>query len=385
MSRAMKTAQKSIALISPYAASVVPFRGRLIRSLLDDGVKVFVLAPDYTTVTRNSIAALGADTIEYTLNRTGINPFDDVSTLKSLALFLRKSKPDVVLTYQTKPNIYGTMAAKLSGVRKSYALIEGLGFAFTQGESNIKKRVLEMILKRLYKYSLSYAENVFFLNPDDLSDFVNMGLVVRSKAVLLGGIGVDLDKWPPGDPVLQPLTFTLVGRLLKEKGVLEFIEAAKRVKLLHQKVKFLLIGPLDTNPGSVDRAYVLRWVDEGVIEWIPWTDDVRSYIGRTSVFVLPSYREGVPRSTQEAMAMAKPIITTDVPGCRETVVNGVNGFLVPPRDAKALAAAMVKFINEPQQIERMGRESRRLAEERFDEIKFNKKLIAHISKPWRAR
>jgi lipopolysaccharide/colanic/teichoic acid biosynthesis glycosyltransferase len=186
---------------------------------------------------------------------------------------------------------------------------------------------------------------------------------------LLGGIGVPLEEWPPAPPHLEPLTFTLIARLLREKGVREFAEAARRVKARHPGVRFLLIGPLDTNPGAIPEAEVRSWVEEGILEWIPWTEDVRPYLRETSVYVLPSYREGVPRSTQEAMAMARPVITTDAPGCRETVIPGVNGFLVPPRDPEALAQAMMKFLEEPHLVERMGKESRRLAEERFDAAK----------------
>jgi len=261
------------------------------------------------------------------------------------------------------------------------ALIEGLGYAFVEGgvPSSLKRRLLRTGLKHLYRLALARAHKVFFLNPDDLSLFTEEGLVIPSKAVLLGGIGVDLEEWSPAPPHLAPMTFTLIARLLREKGVREFVEAARRVKARHPEVRFLLIGPLDTNPGAIGEAEVRRWVEEGLLEWVPWTDDVRPYLRRTSVYVLPSYyREGVPRSTQEAMAMARPVITTDAPGCRETVVHGVNGFLVPPRNAEALAEAMEEFVREPGLIERMGQESRRLAEERFEMRKVNTKLIAHL-------
>ncbi|WP_245563406.1 glycosyltransferase family 4 protein [Thermus antranikianii] len=216
------------------------------------------------------------------------------------------------------------------------------------------------------------------MNPDDLNEFVSQGLVRKEKAVLLGGIGVPLEEWPPAPPHLEPVTFTLIARLLREKGVREFAEAARRIKGNYPEVRFLLIGPLDTNPGAIRESEVRSWVEEGLLEWVPWTEDVRPYLRQTSVYVLPSYREGVPRSTQEAMAMARPVITTDAPGCRETVVPGVNGFLVPPRDAQVLAEAMERFIHEPDLIVRMGQESRRLAEERFDARKVNERFLKEL-------
>ncbi|MCS7241048.1 MAG: glycosyltransferase family 4 protein, partial [Candidatus Bipolaricaulota bacterium] len=183
---------------------------------------------------------------------------------------------------------------------------------------------------------------------------------------------------PPAPPHLSPPTFTLIARLLREKGVREFAEAARRVKEEYPQARFLLIGPLDTNPGAIREEEVRGWVKDGILEWVPWTEDVRPYLAQTSVYVLPSYREGVPRSTQEAMAMARPVITTDVPGCRETVVNGVNGFLVPPRNPQALIQAMKRFLQEPKLVVRMGLESRRLAEDRFDARKASLRLLWHL-------
>ena len=317
--------------------------------------------------------------LHYPLKRTSISPLADLKTLLSLAVSLAHSQPHLVLTFQPKPNVYGILAAALARVPLRAAVVEGLGFAFTPGEDTLKKRLVRAVLKVLYRLSFAFAHKVFFLNPDDLKEFVSQGLVRPEKAVLLGGIGVPLEEWPPAPPHLEPLTFTLIARLLKEKGVREFAEAARRVKAKHPEARFLLIGPLDTNPGAIPEEEVRSWVGEGVLEWIPWTDDVRPYLRQTSVYVLPSsYREGVPRSTQEALAMARPVITTDAPGCRETVVDGVNGFLVPPRDPEALAEAMERFIQDPSLVEQMGWESRKLAEERFDAYKINARLLSEL-------
>jgi len=176
--------------------------------------------------------------------------------------------------------------------------------------------------------------------------------------------------------VLEPITFTLAARLLREKGIVEFAQAAQRIKQHYPNTRFLLLGRLDTNPGALREHEVRQWAEAGILEWHGHVPDVRPYFAQTSVYVLPSYREGVPRSTQEAMAMARPVITTDAPGCRETVIDGVNGFLVPPRDVDALVRAMERFILQPELIITMGQASRKLAEERFDVHKINQRILA---------
>jgi glycosyltransferase involved in cell wall biosynthesis len=234
---------------------------------------------------------------------------------------------------------------------------------------------LRGVVTQLYKHSLRFARVVFLLNPDDMALFVNGGMVDRSKVRLLNGIGLKLDHYQLAPPVQQPLVFILIGRLLREKGLYDYLEAARRVKASHPDVRFLVLGGVDMNPSSISEAEVRTWVDEGTIEWPGQVSDVRGWIAESSVFVLPSYREGLPRSTQEVMAMGRPVITTDVPGCRETVVEGLNGYLVPVRDSNALAQAMLRFVREPELIAVMGRESRRMAEERFDVNQINAQIL----------
>ena len=367
-----------VMIVVPYSQTVPQFRGPLLRHLRRRGWEVILAAPDCPGELSSFLEALNVKCVTYPLSRTGVNPLEDFRTLLALWRLIRRERPSLVLTFQPKPNIYGVLAAGLAGVPRRAAVVEGLGFAFTDGEGGPKKRLLRFVVKFLYKVAFSFSHKVFFLNPDDLAEFVRQGLVPRERAVLLGGIGVPLEEWPPAPPHLNPFTFTLVARLLREKGVLEFVAAARRVKALYPETRFLLIGPLDTNPGAIREEEVRAWVEEGVVEWVPWAEDVRPYLRQTSVYVLPSYREGVPRSTQEALAMARPVITTDAPGCRETVIPGVNGFLVPPRDAEALAIAMKRFIQDPSLVERMGRESRKLAEERFDANTKNAQMLAHL-------
>lgn len=367
-----------ICIIGNQAFSLINFRGSLIEYMVGYGFEVFALAPDYDKDTRKVVQSLGAKPVDYSLSRTGMNPAKDASDVLRLALLLRRLKPDITLSYAIKPVIYGTFAAWLVRTPKRFAMVEGLGYVFAspEGAEMIKRRALRGAVRILYAMALRSANLVFFLNQDDIDEFSKSRTIPLAKAFLLGGIGVDLDEWTPAPIVTEPVTFLLAARLLREKGIAVYAEAARLIKQRHQYVRFILIGSLDTNPGALSRKEVEVWVAKGILEWPGRVPDVRLWMAKASVFVLPSYyREGVPRSTQEAMAMARPVITTDAPGCRETVVDGKNGFLVPARDAKALAEAMERFILQPELIERMGEASRKMAEERFDVHKVNRLIL----------
>ncbi len=366
-----------LAIISNQAFSLINFRGPLIRDLVEAGVRVDALAPDFSDETRAAVAALGARPVDYSLTRAGMNPLRDCVDTLRLAWLLRRMRPDATLGYFIKPVIFGTFAAWLARVRRRYTMIEGLGFVFTEGGEPmpLRRRVLRSVVRGLYRAALAQAHCVVFLNREDVTDFVHAGLVSADKARCLGGIGVDLAQWTSAPAVTAPVTFVLVARLLREKGIAEFVEAAARVKRAHPGVRFVLLGGLDPNPGGLSQAEIESWVRGGLIEW-PGHVPVRSWLAQASVFVLPSYyREGVPRSTQEAMAMARPVITTDAPGCRDTVVEGENGFLVPVRNVDVLVERMLVFVREPALIESMGQRSRALAEARFDVRRSNAALM----------
>ena len=239
--------------------------------------------------------------------------------------------------------------------------------------------MLKALVSALYALGFSACHKVFFQNADDVTEVTKAGLISRDKVVLLSGSGVDLDRLTPQPAVETPPTFLLMARLLKEKGIVEFVQAARVLRRDHPQARFLLLGGVDTNPGGLAEADVVAWRSEGVIEWLGHVADVRPWIAAASVFVLPSYREGKPRSTQEAMAMARPVVTTDAPGCRDTVEEGVNGFMVPVRDPEALAEAMRRFIEQPELIGRMGAESRRLAEERFNVHQINSVILKTLA------
>ncbi|QQN71624.1 glycosyltransferase family 4 protein [Comamonas testosteroni] len=368
---------RTIVLITSHAPSLTSFRAPLIRLLHSQGVQVFALAPNFDESTRFAVQALGAMPIDCPMARTGMNPLRDAVNTWHMAKLLRRLKPDMSLGYFIKPVIFGTLAAWWAGVPQRFAMVEGLGFVFTptdDGAFSFKRRLLKRLVLWLYKLGMSRAERVIFLNSDDQAELVASGVLPASKGFLLGGIGVDLEHWVPAPPVQQPPTFMLVARLLREKGVAQYAAAARIVKQKYPQTRFILLGGLDDNPGSITEADVQAWVGEGTLEWHGHTP-VMPWMAQTSVYVLPSYREGVPVSTQEAMAMGRAVITTDVPGCRQTVMDGVNGFLVPPRDVEALAEKMQLFIAQPELIATMGQASRRIAEERFDVRKVNRRLV----------
>jgi glycosyltransferase involved in cell wall biosynthesis len=367
---------KTLVIISSQAFSLVNFRGSLISALVKANIQVYALAPDYSDESRQMLMTLGAHPVDFQLTRTGMNPWRDVCDMFRLAALLRQLRPDVTLGYFIKPVIYGTLAAWMAQVPRRVAMIEGLGYVFILSDTVFtwKRKLLRCAVSWLYRIALGRAHRVIFLNRDDIAEFVGGGLVNAAKVVHLGGIGVDLADWPLTPAIAKPVTFLLVARLLREKGIAEYADAAKLVKTLHPEIRFVLLGGLDPNPGGFSQTEVQAWVKDGLLEW-PGHVVVKPWLAEASVFVLPSYREGVPRSTQEAMAMGRAVITTDVPGCRETVINGVNGFVVPVRDAAALAGAMLQFIKNPDLIESMGCESRRMAEERFDVHKINARML----------
>jgi glycosyltransferase involved in cell wall biosynthesis len=365
-------------IISNHTSDLTNFKAALIKALCKRGIKIFALAPNYENSTRDEVRALGAEPVDYPLRPTGNNPFLDVNAVMHLVKIIKKLQPDVVLSRAVKPVIYGSISARLAGVPRRIAMIEGLGFVFIQNtdEINVKRYILKYFVMWLYRIGLFCADRVVFLNPDDQKEFIENKLLLSRKSFLLGGIGVDLKKWQSKPPVIEPVTFLLVARLLREKGIEQYAQAARMIKQRHPKTRFILLGGIDENPGALKLKEINSWVDEGILEWHGHVS-VQPWMEKSSVFVLPSYyREGVPASTQEAMATGRAIITTDAPGCRETVVDGENGFLIPVRNYKALAEKMNAFIEQPELIVRMGNASRLIAEERYDVNRVNEKLIA---------
>lgn len=366
-----------ILLIGNQASTIILFRKKLIEQLVSKGVSVHVLTMDYDKDKFQQISQFGAMPEQYHFSRSGMNPLSDIVNTIILSKKIRNINPDIVFSFFPKPVIFGTLAAKLAGVKRIYSLLEGLGFCYTAHlkKDSFKKQILKKVQTFLYKLTLPRANKVLFLNRDDYHDLIVQNQITLSDAEVIGGIGVGLNEYAYSLPETTSLHFGMVSRLLVEKGVREFVQAAKIVKEKYPTVRFSIAGAIDDNPGGITREQLNIWKSEGHVDFLGQISDVKSYLTDLSVFVLPSYREGIPRSTQEAMAIGRAVITTDVPGCRETVQHGLNGFMIPPWNAEALAEAMMAFITDPQQVTLMGKESRRMAEEKFDENVATEKLI----------
>lgn len=346
-----------------------------MKAMIESGHEVVACASGTSDEIIPKLSEFGVRYYEIPLQRTGMNPFFDMRTILSLRNLLRVHRPDCALFYTIKPVVYGSFASRWSGVPRTFSMITGLGYAF--GEATPRQWALGKAVCQLYRLALKTNEAVFFQNPDDEQLFDEKRLIDDpGKAVLINGSGVDLAHYQKTPPATSRPIFLLIARLLKDKGICEYVEAARIIKQKHPDTVFRLVGPFDSNPSAIDQSTVERWHAEGTIEYLGETQDVRPYIAQASIFVLPSYREGTPRSVLEAMAMGRPIITTDTPGCRETVVNGRNGYLVPVKDAERLAEAMEKFILSPDLITEMGEESWRIAVDKYDVNKVNAVILS---------
>ena len=355
-----------ILLVSRCAWTLYNYRKELIETLIADG---------YTVVGGGAggdgfepkIEALGIPFILIPVDKKTVNPTKDLKLLLALTRWYRREKPDIVHNFTIKPVIYGSIAARLAGVPRIINTIPGLGFSFTSEAPKWVRSVVE----RLYRIALSFAEFTFFQNADDRSLFIERK-IVRAEKSGIAPEWVNTERFQPPEKPLRDeadgVTFLMVARLLQEKGVAEFVEAARTIKSKHANARFLLLGGRDErNPRVIPLKDLERWNAEGVIEWLGETQDVRDILGASDVMTLPSYyREGTPRALMEAAAMGKPIITTDNVGCREVVANEVNGLLVPVRDAPALASAMNRLIAEPLTRRAMGAAGREKMLREFD-------------------
>lgn len=364
-----------VLIVASLADSLVNFRGDLIEELLACGNEVIAAAPEWSPETKACLESLGVKCLPVNLDRTGLNFWVDFRFLIDLYRLMLCERPDVALYYTIKPIVYGSIAARWVGVPKRAAIITGLGFAFAESYT-LRQLVVRSGARLLYRLAMLCTDTVFFQNPDDEADFRRYGLLHSAQRIeRIGGSGVNLNRFASVKLPLEPFRFLMVGRLLVSKGVREYVQACQIVKKLYPQANFALVGWLDINPDSISMEELTTWIQGGDIEFLGHLQDVRHAIADCSVFVLPSYREGTPRTVLEAMSIGRAIITTDAPGCRETVINGDNGIMVPIKSASSIAEAMVYLINNPELISRMGLRSRQIAEEKFDVRKVNQIIL----------
>ena len=372
---------KRIAIIGTTASNLYGFRKDFILSCIKKGYQIYAFVSEFNDDWLDKIKNLGAIPVIYKLSRGGLNPFADIYSGYQLIKKIKEIQPDIVFSYSTKPVVYGTLASYYAKVPHIYGMIEGLGSPFTihkNGQST-KTKFTQFIQIFLYRIVFPFLNKIIFLNYDDPKDLIiSNNIKHKVNAIqVLGPIGLNLQdysykKWDE----TQEISFIFIARLLAEKGIYEYLDAARVVKSKYPKAKFTIIGGLDKeNPYGLSERELENVISAGVIEYPGFVNNVAEIIQASGVFVLPSYyREGVPRSTQEAMAIGRPVITTDVPGCRETVVDGVTGFLVPKWNPQVLAEKMIYFIEHPEQINKMGYQGYLYAKEHFDAEKVNIRL-----------
>jgi glycosyltransferase involved in cell wall biosynthesis len=350
------------------AWNLLNFRSGLIRALVAKGYEVVTVAPDDVYSAR--LSELGCRFVALPMDNQGTHPLRDLLLFIRFWLLLRRERPDVLLAYTVKPNIYGSLAAGLLGM-PVVNNIAGLGAVFIKGGWLVR------LVRGLYRLALRHSAKVFFQNKDDRALFIDAGLVKPEKTDLLPGSGINLTRFsanekssmPSTKDVGRPFRFLLIARMLRDKGVVEYVAAAKQIHARWPNVEFGLLGFLDVqNPAAISTEEMNTWVAEGDVRYLGVSDDVRLEIAQANCIVLPSYREGTPRSLLEAAAMAKPIITTDAVGCREVVDDGVNGYLCQVLDADDLAAKMYAMLGlSVTEREAMGQAGRKKMELQFDE------------------
>ena len=348
------------------------FRQGLFKALIEKGHKVTIVAPRDDT--SKKLEDMGCNFINLKISAKGINPFEDLGLIIAFTKIYRNIKPDLIFHYTIKPNIYGSVAAKLSNI-PSIAITTGLGYTFQ------KVGFVAIVARLLYSASFRFPEQVWFLNQDDMDAFLGGKLVKNEKAYLLDSEGVNTEHFIPQTIFNADgkTRFLLVARMLWDKGVGEFVQSARIVRAKHPNAIFQLLGEADSNnPRSISRREIREWEREGVIEYLGTTDDVRPILGDADCVVLPSYREGVPRTLLEAAAMSKPIITTNAVGCKEAIIDNQTGWLCEPRSVKSLTSRFEYFLMLSDEKRReIGHAAGEYVRERFDEkIIIDKYMLA---------
>lgn len=360
-----------ILVISPKNKTVFNFRGDLIKEFISRGYEVVVTGPNRDYI--EDIKNLGVSFVEVPFVKDNVGIKGDLGYCKMLTDVIRKEKPDKIFSYTIKPIIYGAIAAKRCGITEVYPMLTGLGRVYAG--NSLKVKMLRFITGRLYKYSLRNCKKVIFQNWDDLNLFIRKKYVKRSQCEKIDGSGVNMERFA-FSPLPENRTFLMISRIIKEKGVFEFCEAAEIVKKKYPSSRFILLGAYDNSIGAIQPEELKKYTDAGIIEIPGEVKDVTPIIGSCYSLVLPTYyREGIPRSIFEGMACGRPIITTDWVGTREAVKDGKNGYLIPIKDGNALAEKMIKLIENPDLAQKMGEKSYQMCKERFDVKIINEKML----------
>jgi glycosyltransferase involved in cell wall biosynthesis len=366
---------KKIILLSGSGDTVAWFRLDFLNEFLLRSYKVYVLAPDIRDDLKPELINMGIEFIEIKLERKGFNVLNLISSVCELVSLFKEIQPNIIFSYTHKAILSGSLAAKISGFSNTFSMVTGTGHLFDNQTK--KEKVIKFIGSLALRIALRFNKLVFFQNPDDQALFLKNNIVLSQKTKLVNGSGVNLDKFSLSPLPAEPI-FLCMARLIKSKGLEEFARAAKRVKKLNPEARFILYGYPDDHPDSIDENEIIsNWFNDFGVEYFGYAENPIDAIKECSVFVLLSYKEGTPRVVLEAMAMGRSIITTDAPGCRETVKNGVNGFLIPRFDDLEAANAMTKLLSAELRKE-MGKESRKFCESKFNVLDVNNTLLSEM-------
>ncbi len=351
-----------IIVLSSHTPSLFWFRKDMMLAFKEKGYDVVAVGNEDESSWKDRFFEFGITYRQIYVQRNGTNPFDDLKTLRSIKSLLKKEKPDKIFCYQAKTVIYGCIAAHRLKIAEVYPLIAGIGSVFLT--SGVKSAILKKILITEYKWAIKYAKRVFFQNHDDSDVFIHNGILKAEKITYINGSGVNVNQFTVMELPSVP-SFLNISRLIRDKGIREYLEACRIVKKEHPEYRCMLVGPFDSNPTAITKEELDAFISDGTIEYFGEQSDVRPYIAQASIFVLPSYHEGTPKTVLEAMACGRAVITTNAPGCKETVVNNENGILIEPRNHLALANAMLEMASKPDAIQQMGVKGRLLAETKY--------------------
>lgn len=333
-----------LAMITTYATPG-NMRRELLEAVRANGHDVTVISPD-TVGMPDALASLGGTYVPWEIDRTGLDPRRDARSAHTLTKILRAARADVVLCYQVKAVLLAPAAARLARVARVVALVNGLGTVFE--DTGFGRTWRAKVARLGYRLSLRAVDQIVFHNRDDEARLRELELLGTTSTRVVSGSGIDLEKFAPGTPWPGPPTFTLISRLLIAKGIREFVDAARLVREQHPTARFRLVGPIEPgHPDAITQDELDAWIRDGLVTYSAFESDVRRVLAETTVYVLPSHHEGMPRTNLEAMAMGLPVVTTDAPGCRDTVEDGVTGFLVPVSSPREIATALGRYLREP--------------------------------------
>ncbi|XMB85739.1 glycosyltransferase family 4 protein [Mycoplasmatota bacterium WC44] len=352
-----------IAVLSSHTHSLFWFRIDMMKELIKHGHSVVAIGSEPEKDWNCRFNEYNIDYRQFSIKRNGLNPFKDLRSFIELYSLIKKENPDKIFAYQAKTIVYGSIAGKLNGIKEIYLLIAGLGSIFRG--VGFKNKVVKSLMKIQYKVACKFSNKVFFQNKDDMKEFIDNRLIQEEKVVIINGSGVNLEKFKP-TPIPSEPAFLFIGRLIKDKGILEYLNACELIKIKHPNTRCLLVGPYDSNPSALKTEELKPYIEKGIIEFFGEQKDVRPFISQCSTFILPSYHEGTPKTVLEAMAMGRAIITTDAPGCRETVTEGENGYLITVKDVDGLVIKMEILIENQRICHDMGKKSLDIVRNKYD-------------------